>query len=79
MAAPTPIVRSQMLEGRVTDCLQNGELKRKTGLEINKSDSAVMLCGNHQMIAEMQSLLAPRGLRKHLRHAPGQIIIEQYF
>jgi ferredoxin--NADP+ reductase len=38
-----------------------------------------MLCGNHQMIADMQALLAQRGLSKHLRHKPGQIIIEQYF
>ncbi len=67
------------LQGRITDVLDRGKLERHAGLEITQSDSAVMLCGNHQMIADMQALLAPRGLRKHLRHKPGQIIIEQYF
>ncbi len=65
--------------GRVTDVLDNGKLEQRTGLEINESDSAVMLCGNHNMITDMQTLLAQRGMRKHLRHKPGQIIIEQYF
>lgn len=65
--------------GRVTDVLDNGELELRTGLQINQSDSAVMLCGNHNMITDVQTLLAQRGMRKHLRHKPGQIIIEQYF
>ena len=67
------------LRGRVTELLDAGTLELQSGLEISQSDSAVMLCGNHQMITEMQALLAQRGLRKHLRHKPGQIIIEQYF
>jgi ferredoxin--NADP+ reductase len=65
--------------GRVTDALDCGELERRAGFEINQSDSAVMLCGNHSMITDMQALLAQRDMRKHLRHKPGQIIIEQYF
>lgn len=66
-------------KGRVTEILENGELERRTKLEINTSDSAVMLCGNHNMITDMQTLLAHRNMRKHLRHEPGQILIEQYF
>lgn len=65
--------------GRVTDTLNRGELEQRASLEISQSDSAVMLCGNHSMINEMQQLLAQRGMRKHLRHKPGQILIEQYY
>ena len=43
-------------KGRVTEILENGELERRTKLEINTSDSAVMLCGNHNMITDMQTL-----------------------
>tara|TARA_B110000503_G_scaffold22699_1_gene35283 strand:+ start:18096 stop:18251 length:156 start_codon:yes stop_codon:yes gene_type:complete len=43
----------------------SGKLERRAGLEITQSDSAVLLCGNHQMIADMQALLAQRSLRKH--------------
>lgn len=67
------------LRGRATDMLANGLLEQKAGLEINKSDSSVMLCGSRSMITDMQKLLALRGMCKHLRHSPGQIVNEQYF
>jgi len=65
--------------GRVTDTLTRGELEQRASIEISQSDSAVMLCGNHSMITDMQHLLAQRGMQKHLRHKPGQILIEQYY
>jgi ferredoxin--NADP+ reductase len=67
------------MQGRVTDLFEAGELERRSGLFITPADSAVMLCGNHNMIVDMQSLLARRDMRKHLRHKPGHIITEQYF
>jgi len=65
--------------GRVTDAFTRGDLEQQASIQINQSDSAVMLCGNHSMITDMQHLLAQRGMQKHLRHKPGQILIEQYY
>ena len=67
------------LHGRVTELLANGELEEQVGLKIEKESSHVMLCGNHNMIDDMKASLAERGLRKHLRHKPGQITTEKYF
>ena len=67
------------LHGRVTELLANGELEEQVGLKIDKESSHVMLCGNHNMIDDMKASLAERGLRKHLRHKPGQITTEKYF
>jgi ferredoxin--NADP+ reductase len=63
----------------VTELLANGELEEQVGLKIDKESSHVMLCGNHNMIDDMKASLAERGLRKHLRHKPGQITTEKYF
>jgi ferredoxin--NADP+ reductase len=65
--------------GRVTEAFSSGALERQVGRTITPTDSSVMLCGNHNMINDMQALLKARGLRKHLRHKPGQIVTEQYF
>ena len=67
------------LNGRVTTNLQSGALEQVTGLNINPQASQIMLCGNHAMLDEMKTLLAQRGLQKHLRHKPGHITTEQYF
>lgn len=67
------------IRGRLTDALRNGELERKAGRTLTPSHSAVMLCGNHNMINEMQALLTDRQMRRHLRRKPGHFVTEQYF
>ncbi len=67
------------LHGRVTDLLARGDLERQIGLEISKDNSHLMLCGSHNMIDAMKTSLAERGMKKHLRHQPGQITVEKYF
>ncbi len=67
------------LNGRITDTLNRGDLERSVGFPISKATSSVMLCGNHNMIKDIQSILAARGMQKHLHHKPGQILTEQYF
>lgn len=67
------------IAGRVTDALSNGQLEEKSGMAISAENSAVMLCGNHAMINDMQALLKTRGMGKHLRHKAGNIVTEQYF
>lgn len=67
------------LEGRVTDLLSKDILEKHVGLEINAANSHIMLCGNHNMIDDMKTLLGERGMSKHLRHKPGHVTTEQYF
>lgn len=67
------------LSGRITETLGSGQLETLAGIRISKSTSSIMLCGNHSMINDTQALLSERGLQKHMRHKPGQIISEQYF
>lgn len=67
------------LQGRVTGLLTRGTLEEYVDLEISEGSSHVMLCGNHNMITDMKTLLAERGMSRHLRHKPGHITTEQYF
>jgi ferredoxin--NADP+ reductase len=38
-----------------------------------------MLCGNPDMVKDVQAALVERGLRKHRRRAPGQITVETFW
>ncbi len=71
--------RDGLVHGRVTAALASGALERAAGVAFAPEASHVMLCGNPAMIAEMQQLLAARGLKKHRRREPGQITIEKYW
>ena len=66
------------LTGRITTNITNGELERGAGSEFS-TDSCVMLCGNPDMLNEAIDLLAQRGLTKHKKNEPGQIVIERYW
>jgi ferredoxin--NADP+ reductase len=68
-----------VLAGRVTSALTDGALERAAGLAIDPAHAHVMLCGNPQMIEDMISLLAARGMRKHRVRAPGHITVEKYW
>jgi ferredoxin--NADP+ reductase len=67
------------LEGRITSNFESGALEAAAGITPDPQDSHVMLCGNHEMLNEMKTLLAQRGMQRHLRHKPGHITTEQYF
>ncbi len=66
-------------KGRITTALAEGKLERLAGSRISPEHSHVMLCGNHNMLNDMKTLLGERGLHRHLRHKPGHITTEQYF
>ncbi len=66
------------LQGRITHCLTNGSLEGAASLEFNQ-DSVVMMCGNPDMLNETESLLEDRGLKKHKKKEPGQIVVERYW
>jgi ferredoxin--NADP+ reductase len=70
---------ADLLHGRVTTLLADGELERAAGSRLDPERSHVMLCGNPAMIEEMTKLFGERGLRKHRVRNPGHITIEKYW
>jgi ferredoxin--NADP+ reductase len=73
--APPPGV----LSGRLPALIASGELERHLDLEFDRARDHVLLCGNPEMISEVQALLGSRGLDKHRPRKPGQITIESYW
>lgn len=67
------------LRGRIPQVLESGELEAAGGCEITRDDSAVLLCGNPAMLDEMEEKLGKRGMVKHRRKEPGQIVLERYW
>jgi ferredoxin/flavodoxin---NADP+ reductase len=67
------------LSGRTTTKLQDGSLEAAVGEKISPEDTAVMLCGNPDMLNEMEAMLSDRGLKRQKPKQPGQIIVERYW
>ncbi|MDO6462513.1 ferredoxin--NADP reductase [Granulosicoccaceae sp. 1_MG-2023] len=67
------------LSTRVTAALSSGELEAAAGEQIGPDNAHVMMCGNRHMLEDMKTLLAERGMRRHLRRKPGHITTEEYF
>ncbi|MFH7565727.1 MULTISPECIES: ferredoxin--NADP reductase [Oceanimonas] len=65
--------------GRITHAISDGSLERKAGLPFTPEHSRVMLCGNPQMVRDTLTELKNKGLQKHLRRKPGQILMENYW
>ncbi|MCE2793327.1 MAG: ferredoxin--NADP reductase [Planctomycetota bacterium] len=68
-----------VLSGRLNQCLADGSLERAAGSELRPENSAVMLCGNPDMLNSMEELLGERGLKQHRSKTPGQIVTERYW
>ena len=67
------------LPGRIPAAIADGSLERRAGIAISPDASHFMLCGNPDMLRDVTAALQARGLRKHLRKAPGQISVESYW
>lgn len=67
------------LAGRIPAAIRDGRLERASGLALRAEGSQVMLCGNPEMLTDVTSALAERGLRKHRRRSPGQISVESFW
>lgn len=67
------------LSGRIPQAIADGRLEARAGTAFAASSSRVMLCGNPQMVEDVTASLAARGLRKHRRREPGQILVENYW
>jgi len=68
----------QALAGRIPAALADGRLEA-AGAPIGVERSQFMLCGNPEMLKDVQAALAARGLKKHRRRAPGQITVESFW
>ncbi|MDP5293016.1 ferredoxin--NADP reductase [Oceanimonas sp. CHS3-5] len=65
--------------GRITHAIRDGSLEQKADLTFTPEHSRVMLCGNPQMVRDTITELKAKGLQKHLRRKPGQILMENYW
>jgi ferredoxin--NADP+ reductase len=65
--------------GRIPAALRSGALERAVGLELSADASRVLLCGNPAMVADATTALGERGMKKHRRRDPGQILMENYW
>jgi ferredoxin/flavodoxin---NADP+ reductase len=67
------------LTGRIPQAIEDGRLEEHAGLQISADDSHFMLCGNPNMVKDTTQILIARGLKKHRRHEPGHITVENYW
>jgi ferredoxin--NADP+ reductase len=67
------------LAGRVPAAIADGRLEHAAGLTLDSSGAHVMLCGNPDMLRDVQAALSARGLRKHRRRTPGHVSVESFW
>lgn len=66
------------LHGRIPAAVADGRLEAAAA-PIAPERSQFMLCGNPDMLKDMQAALVARGLKKHRRRSPGQITVESFW
>ncbi len=67
------------LGGRIPAAITDGRLEAAAGVELAARTSHVMLCGNPQMLKDVQAVLVARGMKKHRRRTPGHITVESFW
>lgn len=67
-----------VLHHRLPILIENGELERAAGLQLNPETSHVMLCGNPEMVEDTKEALKARGLTMN-RRGEGNIAVENYW
>ena len=67
------------LAGRIPAAIADGRLEKAAGQALSPETSHVMLCGNPQMLKDVQTVLTARGMRKHRRRTPGHITVESFW
>lgn len=66
------------LHHRLPILIENGELERAAGLQLNPETSHVMLCGNPEMVEDTKEALKACGLTMN-RRGEGNIAVENYW
>ncbi|AZP30533.1 MULTISPECIES: ferredoxin--NADP reductase [Acinetobacter] len=69
---------SAPLHDRLPILIENSELEKSAGIELNPATSHVMLCGNPQMVDDTKEALKRRGLTMN-RRGEGNIAVENYW
>lgn len=68
------------LRGRVQTLFNSGgEVERALGAPLSAEMTHILLCGNPQMIDDIQLLLGERGLHLHKKKNPGNVHVERYW
>jgi ferredoxin--NADP+ reductase len=67
------------LRERIVPLLESGRLEQAAGVTLSPEGSMLMLCGNPQMIKDVTEQLLTRGLSKHRKRTPGNIVSERYW
>jgi ferredoxin/flavodoxin---NADP+ reductase len=67
------------LRGRIPALIDDGRLEARAGVPIGPESAQAMLCGNPQMVDDVQAVLAKRGMRRHRRREPGHVHVETYW
>jgi ferredoxin--NADP+ reductase len=70
---------SSGLSGRITSAIETGSLEEMAGEPLSPENSAVMMCGNPQMLDDVEAMLNARGMRKHKRSEAGHYVVERYW
>jgi ferredoxin--NADP+ reductase len=65
--------------GRLQQLLADGVIERESGIELDPVWTDVFLCGNPDMIREVQAILALRGFRPGRGRQPGTVHVEEYW
>ncbi len=67
------------LQGRITTLLGDRSLETQSKCEIHPDHSSIFLCGNPDMLDDMEKMLGERGLIRNRPKNPGQIVVERYW
>ncbi len=65
--------------GRVQSLLDGGAFARFTGQDFDPADTHVLLCGNPEMIDDMERRLGALGFLHHTREQAGNLHFERYW
>jgi ferredoxin/flavodoxin---NADP+ reductase len=68
-----------VLSGRITHLIENGQLEQHVDCALSPDSSVVMMCGNPQMLDDVEALLKARNMLRHKSSQPGHIIVERYW
>jgi ferredoxin--NADP+ reductase len=67
------------ISGRITTAIESGKLEEMAQTCLSPDSSAVMMCGNPQMLDDVEAILNGRGMRKHKRSELGHYVVERYW
>lgn len=67
-----------VITGRITHCLENGSLEEAAQSKLDQS-CCVMMCGNPDMLNDLEAQLAQRSMHKHKKKEPGHVVVERYW